>query len=416
MTEEPINGAQVAGPSEEKKGGGQTGWWVAIGCLGACVGFFVLVCVGISGELKGTNNKDGDVDSTAGSGQTMDCSGVANVPTSYMKWVEDAANRWIDGDQSFLIALIQTESSWKPNAAAKSSSATGLGQFIYKTASGMPEFVGGCDKKSDGKCVGRVWPGGNIYNPRASGDARFDPERSIYAVAHMLYTLKQQPRMAGKDAAEIYRIGYHTGGDAVAYAAKARFQKMLDGVSKGCTAVAGGDVSSPTGAGCNNVPIFRQCDSKWGNISYGCGNTTICSSACGPTSAAMVLKFYGVNVDPKTTAAYSLSNGHRVCNAGTAYSLFPAIAKKYGLKAATGLSWESVVNYINQGKPVIVSGKGSKPFTSGGHFVVLTCYDAKNKAIGVNDPNGGSKSRPVSAYYPESYIKNHHHSAQIIYK
>lgn len=167
----------------------------------------------------------------------------------------------------------------------------------------------------------------------------------------------------------------------------------------------------PQGAGCNNVPIFKQCDSRWGGNSYNCGTTTICSSGCGVTAAAMVLSFYGKNVDPAIMAQDSMDHGYRACGSGTSHGFFPYVAKEYGLKDENGISWSRAMDLLKQGKPIIVSGIGSPPFTSHGHFIVLTCYNSDG-TISVNDPAGGAK-RDTS--YPESHIQSYQHFVTAIY-
>src|SRR5665648_177207 len=67
---------------------------------------------------------------TSGSGGTV--SG-GSMPAKYSNWVNDAATK--NGiSPSILAGLIQTESSWNPNAVNSSSGATGLGQFLPSTA------------------------------------------------------------------------------------------------------------------------------------------------------------------------------------------------------------------------------------------------------------------------------------------
>lgn len=182
-----------------------------------------------------------------------------------------------------------------------------------------------------------------------------------------------------------------------------------DATSTSTATSAGSETNS--GIGCNNVPIFKQCDSRWKNTNYGnCkGESTICSSGCGVTSAAMVLTFYGKTVDPVLMAQESANNGHRICGAGTSHGFFPFIAKKYGLKNENGISWNRAMELLKQGKPIITSGKGPRPFSSGGHFIVLTCYNSDG-TISVNDP-----AHP-NAKYPESYLKSHQHFISAIYQ
>jgi hypothetical protein len=136
---------------------------------------------------------------------------------------------------------------------------------------------------------------------------------------------------------------------------------------------------------CGNVPLFRQCGNPWGDDPYGFsrkGPATICSSGCGPTSLAMVLKYNGVNITPAETAKYSLDNKLRVNGEGTKAELFQAMANKYNLKFEA-LDWDSAKEVLSQKKPLIVGVRG-EPFSSGGHYIVLTCLN--NNTVSINDP------------------------------
>lgn len=145
----------------------------------------------------------------SGSGSTTDCSGVASVPAEYLPYVKKAADTWMRGDQAALIAVIQHESGWRPNAKNPTSSASGLGQFLTSTArgGGFPEFTGGDDKK------GTVWPVGTVYDEPQShpDDARFDAKRAISAAAHYLGRLMELPKNHG-DIGLVYFNNYHGGG------------------------------------------------------------------------------------------------------------------------------------------------------------------------------------------------------------
>lgn len=175
------------------------------------------------------------------------------------------------------------------------------------------------------------------------------------------------------------------------------------------TSLGGGPGQSASSVGCNNVPDYKQCDSKWKSESYNCSpSTTICSSGCGVTSAADVLSFYGKSVDPVQMAKESMAHGYRACGSGTSHGFFPYIAGKYGLHDENGISWDRAMQLLKEGKPIIVSGQGPKPFTGGGHFVVMTCYNSDG-TISVNDPYWSSAS------YPEAHIRAHEHFLTAIY-
>jgi len=152
--------------------------------------------------------------------------------------------------------------------------------------------------------------------------------------------------------------------------------------------------------GTNNVPLFKQYDYQQ---PYGqCG--TIKSSGCGPTSMAMVMKFYGASVDPLVVANSFVANGYRACPAdscacnGTAYSAFT----QSSLLGPSGLRGEDlhknrdrIIELLRGNLPIIVvvgpAAQGidahgnSVSFTNGGHYIVLTGI-GPNGNILVNDP------------------------------
>ena len=339
-------------------------------------------------------------------GNNYDCSGVVKIPPDQYQWVKDAAQKHLNGDEAALIALIEVESSWNPDAKNPGSSAAGLGQFITATAKGFPEFVGGDDKH------GTVWPTGTVYDDPAShpDDARFDPRRSIYATAHLLGGFIKKFGSLG----EAYEKGYHSGKTAeqIKEAQKARdrletiYNKLING--GGCKKPEQNLATITGEKGCNNVPFLKQCDPRWAKEDYGYG-TTVCDAGCGVTAAAMVLNFYGKNVTPADLAQIALNKNYREKGGGTRHGFFAFIAKENGLQTEKDPSWDKAISSLKKGIPVIVSGNGPEPFTSKGHFIVLTCYNEKDHTISVNDP-----ARNM-AVYPESLIKNHQYFISIIY-
>lgn len=124
--------------------------------------------------------------------------------------------------------------------------------------------------------------------------------------------------------------------------------------------------------------------------SYGYGST-IASSGCGPTSMAMVLKYFGEDVDPVDTANWSLEHGYRVPNNGTAWAYFDAIAEEYGIECEqAAVNKQNVMQNLEEGKVIIMS-MGPGHFTKGGHFIVLTGIDESGK-ITVADPSSEARS------------------------
>lgn len=143
------------------------------------------------------------------------------------------------------------------------------------------------------------------------------------------------------------------------------------------------------------IPFFHQADMRWGNLKYGTG--TMKSSACGPTAFAMVatgisplLGSLDINkdsiLDPYESALYSIKNGYRIKNAGTAWSFFAGISKEIGLTVTQyGKSeYQDVIDKLQIGVPVIAS-MGVGHFTSGGHYIVIVGIDSEGKFI-IQDP------------------------------
>ena len=128
--------------------------------------------------------------------------------------------------------------------------------------------------------------------------------------------------------------------------------------------------------------------------SYGYGST-IANAGCGPTSMAMVVTYLtGETHDPVELANWSLKNGHRVPGNGSAWSLFPGAAKKYGIECEQlSVSSKKIIETLKSGKPMIMS-MAPGHFTSGGHFIVLRGLTSDGKVI-VADPASEKRSNQV---------------------
>lgn len=139
------------------------------------------------------------------------------------------------------------------------------------------------------------------------------------------------------------------------------------------------------GAMANGFPYFDQADPAWKDKPYGSG--TMASSSCGPTSMAMILKSYGIDMDPVKAAEFSVKNGFRTANSGTSWGFFDKIGNNYGISTAQSeTSADNIVNNLRKGYPIITSMKKGD-FTNGGHFIVLSGLDNNGNVL-VNDPSG----------------------------
>ncbi len=175
-----------------------------------------------------------------------------------------------------------------------------------------------------------------------------------------------------------------------------------------CTpTTSGGPIAA--GKGSDGVPLFLQCDSKWGDKTYGIPGHTICSSGCCPTAAAMVLQFSGINVDPVIVANFSYSHNFYKGNGTNHAGLIPALKKEYGLAHGESMSlseegWQKSLKLLQEGHPLIAAGKGKAPYSKGGHCIVLTGYDPKTDTVRVNNPSARLGNGP----FPLGVIKQAH--------
>lgn len=277
---------------------------VAVICSMLLVAVFLFSAI-LSGQFQGVNGGGGG-GTTLANGNTLDCSGAASVPADYMPWVKDAAKKYLKGDEALLIAVIQQESGWNPTekninedkSKGVITHAVGLGQFQPRTAKEWPEFAGGDDKN------GTAWPAGVIYDGvPPSNDARFDPKRSIYAVAHYLYT---SAKSQGGDYFLGYEKVYH--GGASGPAARQTLETKYATIKKGCTPTGNGGTLVAGGKGCsaiagNAAAIANQLtkssdDSTYNRLS---GKEFVCTD--------LVIKSYsdaGIDVSKATRSARTM--------------------------------------------------------------------------------------------------------------
>ena len=135
------------------------------------------------------------------------------------------------------------------------------------------------------------------------------------------------------------------------------------------------------------LTYYSQADSRWANQLYtSTGNTTqtMKSSACGPTSAAMVVSSSKGAILPTTMAQLFVSNGYRTANNGTAWSAYSFVADYFGFNDyAYTTNINTAIDYLNRGYYLIASC-GSGLFTTGGHYIVI--YGIDGNTLKIYDP------------------------------
>jgi hypothetical protein len=142
------------------------------------------------------------------------------------------------------------------------------------------------------------------------------------------------------------------------------------------------------------LTYYSQADSRWANTLYTSTNNktqTMKSSACGPTSTAMIVSSSKGAILPTTLAKLSVDNGFRTASSGTAWAFYPFIADYFDFEEYyTTNDFDVAMNYLKQkenngdSKYYIIASCGSGLFTSSGHYICLMGLD--NNTIKVYDP------------------------------
>lgn len=134
------------------------------------------------------------------------------------------------------------------------------------------------------------------------------------------------------------------------------------------------------------IPLFLQWDERWGYERY--GDDFLATTACGPTSLAMVLcGLTGETTwNPLEVAKFADEQGYYIEGEGTSWELMTTGAQLLGLAASQGeLNKEFIWNTLYEGNPIICSMHPGD-FTYTGHFIVLTGVDERGDII-LNDCN-----------------------------
>jgi hypothetical protein len=125
--------------------------------------------------------------------------------------------------------------------------------------------------------------------------------------------------------------------------------------------------------------VYSQYDPDWANKPY--STSTIGASGCGPAAMAMIITaLTGQQITPVATANYAAAQGQYVPGQGSRWSIARVLAARWGLKSQfIGAEAAKITATLQAGGLVIATGQGPKPFTSGGHFIVVRAVTASGK-------------------------------------
>ena len=117
--------------------------------------------------------------------------------------------------------------------------------------------------------------------------------------------------------------------------------------------------------------------------------------SCGIVSLAMILEYYGVQVDLNDLIEQGLEKDGYIKGIGWKHQIICDLAREYGLKSQRTENEviDNLVESLERDEPVIISIHKNFDISKGGHLVVLNgYYVANNELLGfyLNDPVGAS--------------------------
>jgi hypothetical protein len=136
-----------------------------------------------------------------------------------------------------------------------------------------------------------------------------------------------------------------------------------------------GDSASP-----KKVPFFSQADPNWASQRWGpppCPDT-FKRTGCAIAATAMALRYFGVETDPPQLAKWARDNGYLKCSGFCCFFWekgIPRLAKEKNVDIRTVVEGniKNVLRSLEEGdKLAIVRARGAPPYTTNGHFIVLT--------------------------------------------
>lgn len=181
-------------------------------------------------------------------------------------------------------------------------------------------------------------------------------------------------------------------------------------------AISGSSSSSNNCAGGNGedtrfidgFTVYNQYDRTWRDLPY--SSSTIGESGCGPAAMAMIItNITKQTVTPVDTADYAAQIGMYVEGVGSKWEIGPRLAKQWGLQSEPiEKDINAITAALREGKLIITAGKGAKPFTSGGHILVIRGVTADGKfRIG----DSGHRDTSEKDWDPQFIINNIHDGA-----
>ena len=193
-------------------------------------------------------------------------------------------------------------------------------------------------------------------------------------------------------------------------------QDILNNFGGSSAGLGGNAIATDTSSNCSDITgsgqntkyidgftVYAQYDPAWKDKAY--GSSTIGASGCAPSAMAMIITaLTGQRVTPAQTAPYAASKGMYIPGQGSSWDIAPTLASHWNLKSEPlKPTVSNVTKALQEGKLVIGAGEGPKPWTSGGHYLVIRGVTADGKfKIGDSVHNDTSNKE----WDPEQLLSN----------
>lgn len=165
-------------------------------------------------------------------------------------------------------------------------------------------------------------------------------------------------------------------------------EKAINRQNNGCTTYEG------------DYPEYDQCDPRWGGDDYGGGGRTICNSACGAASMAMLATVAtGQDIFPNDIAKLL---GSHYYDKESVHTLDPIVGEHYGFEVIkdTSSTLEETKtkfrDYLQKGYMIHFTGAGCHPGFQGakcskGHVIGIFNIDGNDNVMQANSAYGGNQ-------------------------
>ena len=137
-------------------------------------------------------------------------------------------------------------------------------------------------------------------------------------------------------------------------------------------------------AACRTYPMYKQCDSRWGNHQIGTSPYTICKEGCLMSSVAMALTGCGKNYNPDTLNTWLKGHGGYVNGDDFVWASVHSLGLSYVGKIAN----KDIAAALGRNEIVFLN------VHNGGHWVLATSMSGST--IHVNDPGYSTVSYNLS--------------------